>query len=77
MLIHRSFDAVGVFHPAANNHRESWVGSQLLLLFEAVDKPLTADQLRISSNLLGSDSESEGLEVCHFAVSYEVDSQSR
>jgi hypothetical protein len=77
LAIHRLLDTVRVFHPTANKDSESGVGYQLLLLFEAVDKPLSAYQLRISSNLLGSDSESQGLEVSHCAVSYEVDSQSR
>jgi hypothetical protein len=59
--IHGLLDTVRVFHPAANQNGEGWIGSQLLLLFEAVNKPLPTNQLRISSNLLGSDGECEGL----------------
>ena len=61
----------------ADQHGESWIGYQLLLLLEAVDEPLPTNQLRISSNLLRSDGESQGLEVCHYAVSYGSDSQFR
>jgi hypothetical protein len=61
MAVNRLLDTVRIFHPSADKNGESWIGSQFLLLVEAIDKPLTAYQLRISSNLLGSDSECEGL----------------